>query len=72
MQFAGSTEVQIKNIDDEIMFIITKPTAGLKKIKLFDPFEQDEDEREMVNEAGAIFGLVNLMIRNHFEKQYEI
>lgn len=26
----------------------------------------------MVNEAGAIFGLVNLMIRNHFEKQYEI
>lgn len=39
LQFVGSAGVQIKNFDDEIMFIVSKPSAGLKKIRLFDPLE---------------------------------
>lgn len=53
-------------------FIITKPNAGFKKFQMFDPSIEDEEEREMVNEAGAIFGLVNLMVRQKLQKEYII
>jgi len=39
---------------------------------LFDPNAEDEDEMEMTNESGALFGLVNLMIRNKLPKELDI
>jgi len=36
---------------------------------LFDPLIEDEEEKEMTNEAGAIFGLVNLWAKNMIPKE---
>jgi hypothetical protein len=36
---------------------------------LIDPSIEDEEDREMTNEAGAIFGLVNLGIKNKIPKE---
>lgn len=47
--------------------IYLKPSGGIKKLKLLDP-HAEEDEQEMNHESGAIFGLVNLMLRKKFRK----
>lgn len=62
MAFGGSATIK-QDPKEKTLLTITKPSAGFKKLKLFDPLIEDEEEMEMVNEAGAIFGLVNLMLR---------
>lgn len=34
---------------------------------LFDPSQENEDEREMEHESSAIFGLVNLMLKKQLK-----
>ena len=67
-QFGASSNITYKREHTVDRFVFSKLTVGFRKLKLFDPEIEDEEDKEMSNEAGAIFGVANLGLKSLIPK----